>query len=135
MCVVNVLSIGCRSEELCCHACAKFQHFLNPLNHLNITRTAYTASVLKRYRVRLSVRPSVCLSQGQHARQRIVGCVRHADRVNFGPTVRRHLSIDTQRYRQRCLATAVNTDVCKILESVLISPTCGHLEILFLPLR
>ena len=27
------------------------------------------------------------------------------------------------------------TDVCKILESVLILPTCGHLEILFLPLR
>jgi len=65
------------------------------LNFFLFTRTAWAVSLLKRYRVCLSV----CLSQGsardsskavQRRAMRIVGCCKwHAGRVNFGQTVRR----------------------------------------------
>jgi len=58
-----------------------------------ITQTAHATSVLKRFRVRLSVCPTgSARGSGKGAQRRamrIVGCIRHAGRVNFGPTVRR----------------------------------------------
>jgi len=57
------------------------------------TQTANATSVLKRFRVRLSVCPTgSARGSGKGAQRRamrIVGCIRHAGRVNFGPTVRR----------------------------------------------